>query len=346
MVENVKRYTAVGMAWVDSCEYFKCEESGEYSRVDGKVFCCGDGLHATVVPIDALRYCRLVAESRRVAEFWRVKVTETTEITQHENAQETRRMQRVCVARSRVSLGDLAKAQIELMLRPDFALGPQEGGMGGIPFMKRFGAPGTQAGLSTAREGVATAFAQRFGVAVASKSWGVAAASGERCLAAALGTGGAATASGFEGVAVASDFLGTATSTGDGGVAVASGEGGTAANLGSIGVGVASGRGGVALASKRLGDAIAAGEHGVAMAAGASGTATASGSDAIAFAAGPDSWARGSLGNWLVLAERDGDGRVVDVRTAVVDGEQILADTYYALRDGRVVETTEEERKS
>ena len=335
MIESVKRYTAVGMAWVDSCEYFKCEESGEYSRVDPRVFCCEDGLHATVVPLDALHYYR------RVAEFWRVEVTETTEITQHENAQETRRMQRVCVARSRVSLGDLAKAQIELMLRPGVAPGPQAGMNGHT--MGRFGVRGAQAGLATVESGQATASGE-FGVAVASKRWGAAAATGQGCLAAALGEDAAAMASGVDGLAVASEAGGVATSVGSNGVAVASGEAGTAANSGSRGLGVASGRGGVALASKQRGGAIAAGEHGVAVAAGASGTATASGSDAIAFAAGPDSWARGSLGNWLVLAERDGDGRVIDVRTTVVDGEQIRVDTYYALRDGRILEPVDEVR--
>ena len=48
--------------------------------------------------------------------------------------------------------------------------------------------------------------------------------------------------------------------------------------------------------------------------------------------------ARGSLGCWLVLAERDDKGHILGVYTAKVDGETIKADTLYVIRDGEFVE--------
>lgn len=299
MVEIVKRYTAVGMAWADSCEHFKCEEAGEYSRVDPRVFCCEDGLHATRAPLDALRYYRFVAEFWKI-EFWKVEVTESTNVSHHENERETRKVERKGVACSRMGFDDLARAQIGLMLEPG-------------------GAAGEQAGVTTVESGLATA-ERPFGVAMSTKQWGIAAASGGCGLAAALGKRSIATVSGHGGLSVASEVGGAAMSIGGRGVAVASGESGTATVAGRNGLGVASGQGGVVLASQEGGIAIAAGERGLAVAAGEGG------------------WACGSLGSWIVVAERDGDGRVIDVRTAVVDGEKVRADTYYSLRGGILVE--------
>ena len=47
--------------------------------------------------------------------------------------------------------------------------------------------------------------------------------------------------------------------------------------------------------------------------------------------------AKGALGCWLVLTERDGDLNILGVQALKVDGEQIKADTYYTLRNGQAV---------
>ena len=62
------------------------------------------------------------------------------------------------------------------------------------------------------------------------------------------------------------------------------------------------------------------------------------GEHSIALAGGYLSRARGALGCWLVLAERDQYGALLDVRAVRVDGETIKADVPYALRDGEIVE--------
>ena len=70
--------------------------------------------------------------------------------------------------------------------------------------------------------------------------------------------------------------------------------------------------------------------------------ATVSGDDSIAFVSGYQSKAKGAKGCWLVLTERDDGMHIVDVQTVMVDGETIKADTFYTLKDKKIIEATEE----
>ena len=70
-------------------------------------------------------------------------------------------------------------------------------------------------------------------------------------------------------------------------------------------------------------------------------TAIVEGEHSIALAGGGKGKARGSATCWLVLTERTYEGVILCVRAVAVgsetDGITIESDTYYALRDGRVV---------
>jgi hypothetical protein len=50
-------------------------------------------------------------------------------------------------------------------------------------------------------------------------------------------------------------------------------------------------------------------------------------------------------GMWSVFAceVRDDDYKLIDMKTAVVDGNTIKPDTWYTLRDGEFVEATEDD---
>ena len=48
--------------------------------------------------------------------------------------------------------------------------------------------------------------------------------------------------------------------------------------------------------------------------------------------------AKGAVGCWLVLTERDDNWRILGVQAVLVDGEAVKADTFYTLRGGRLVE--------
>ena len=153
-------------------------------------------------------------------------------------------------------------------------------------------------------------------------------ASGEGGNAAASGDSGNAAASGWRCNAAASGWRGNAAASGDRGNAAASGWSGNAA---------ASGNRGNAAASGDRGNAAASGWRGTATVTGQYGGAKALGNDCLATAWGPESKAMGKAGNWLVLSEHK-CGAIVDARLVRVDGEIIKSDTWYVLRNGKIVE--------
>ena len=163
-------------------------------------------------------------------------------------------------------------------------------------------------------------------------------ASGESGNAAASGERGNAAASGERGNAAASGGWGNAAASGMEGNAVASGTNGNAVASGTNGNAVASGLSGNAAASGLNGNAVASGVMGTATATGCDGLASAVGTQCIAVAWGEYSLAKGTLGNWIVVSERDDSGDIVDAKLARVDGETIRADTWYTLRRGEIVE--------
>ena len=84
--------------------------------------------------------------------------------------------------------------------------------------------------------------------------------------------------------------------------------------------------------------AATSGDNSTAATSGYNSTAAASGDESIAVAGGHECRARGALGCWLVLAERDTTGHILGVQAVPVDGDTIRADTLYVLRGGKVVE--------
>ena len=126
--------------------------------------------------------------------------------------------------------------------------------------------------------------------------------------------------------------------SGESGNAAASGESGNAAASGERGNAAASGESGNAAASGWRGNAAASGWRGTAVVTGFAGRATALGEQCLAVAWGEDSLARGTVGNWIVVSERDDDGNIIDVKIAKVDGDTVKADTWYKLVNGEIME--------
>ena len=122
------------------------------------------------------------------------------------------------------------------------------------------------------------------------------------------------------------------------GNAAASGNLGNAAASGWSGNAAASGWRGNAAASGERGNAAASGDSGTAVVTGFAGRATALGEQCLAVAWGEDSLARGTVGNWIVVSERDDDGNIIDVKIAKVDGDTVKADTWYKLVNGEIME--------
>ena len=67
-----------------------------------------------------------------------------------------------------------------------------------------------------------------------------------------------------------------------------------------------------------------------------------SGKDSIAISVGTHARAKGSIGDWLVLADRDPETyKVRNMRCVLVDGKDIKEDTWYSLDGDSIVETSE-----
>ena len=103
----------------------------------------------------------------------------------------------------------------------------------------------------------------------------------------------------------------------------------------------ASGWSGNAAASGERGNAAASGERGTAAVTGLYGKASAIGNQCVAVAWGQDSLARGSVGNWLVVSERDDDGNIIDAKIVRVDGEAVKENTWYTLQNGEILDVEE-----
>ena len=135
-----------------------------------------------------------------------------------------------------------------------------------------------------------------------------------------------------EGLKNSGDY-GAASNSGCNGVAETSGDYGAASNSGYKGAASNSGYKGAASNSGNCGVASNSGDY---------GAAETSGRHSIAMSVGYNSKARGALGTWIVLAERDkwdGTGYPIkDVKAFKVDGEQVKADTWYKLVNGVLVE--------
>ena len=125
--------------------------------------------------------------------------------------------------------------------------------------------------------------------------------------------------------------------SGDGSTAATSGDGSTAATSGDRATAATSGDYSTAATSGYHSVAATSGYHSVAATSGDYSTAATSGDESIAVAGGHKCRARGAVGCWLVLAERDQDGRILDVKAVHVDGDTIRADTPYMLLGGQVV---------
>ena len=103
----------------------------------------------------------------------------------------------------------------------------------------------------------------------------------------------------------------------------------------------ASGWRGNAAASGVSGNAAASGWSGTAAVTGPYGKASAIGNQCVAVAWGQDSLARGSVGNWLLVSERDDDGNIIDAKIVRVDGEAVKENTWYTLQNGEISEVEE-----
>ncbi|MEF2643666.1 MAG: hypothetical protein U0M50_06330 [Paramuribaculum sp.] len=148
---------------------------------------------------------------------------------------------------------------------------------------------------------------------------------------------------GYRSAATNTGNCSVATNTGDRSVATNTGGCSAATNTGNCSAATNTGYRSAATntgdrsAATNTGDCSAATNTGDCSAATNTGDCSAAaveGKDSIAIVTGRDSKAKGSLGCWIVLTERDSDWHILNVKAAVVDGVRIKPDTWYQLVDG------------
>ena len=155
---------------------------------------------------------------------------------------------------------------------------------------------------------------------------------GNRSAATNTGDWSAATNTGYRSAATNTGTQSAATNTGDWSAATNTGDWSAATNTGNQS------------AATNTGDWSAATNTGNQSAATNTGdwsAATVGGAESIAVVTGYGSKAKGAVGCWLVLTERDEKMHILGVQAVCVDGETIKADTFYMLENGAITEVNE-----
>ena len=330
---------------------------GETAVFDGEPHLCKAGLHACEQPIDVLNH--YTPNESRYFE------AEAEEVSAERESSDSKIVAKKMTLKAEIGVPGLVKAQIEYV----------KSQIGFDDAIKRANAEKENhatgnlgAASATGDRGAASATGDR-GAASATGNRGAASATGNRGAASATGDLGAASATGDLGAASATGYLGAASATGDRGAASATGDLGAASAAGYLGAASATGYLGAASATGNLGAASATGNRGAASATGDRGAASATGNRGaasatgdlgaasatgdlgaasatgkagVALAAGLECKAMGALGCAICCVERgEWNGKtypIVAVKAAIVDGENIRADTWYQLKNGKFVE--------
>ena len=128
-----------------------------------------------------------------------------------------------------------------------------------------------------------------------------------------------------------------AATSGDRSTAATSGYRSTAATSGDRSTAATSGDHSTAATSGDLSTAATSGYRSTAATSGYRSTAEVYGKESVAVVTGLDSKARGCVGSWLVLTERDDNWHILGIKAICIDGKKYNADTWYTLKGGRVV---------
>ena len=134
---------------------------------------------------------------------------------------------------------------------------------------------------------------------------------------------------GYQSAATNTGFQSAATNTGDWSAATNTGDQSAATNTG------------FRSAATNTGNRSAAtntGDQSAATNTGDQSAATVEGNESIAIVTGYKSKAKGAIGCWIVLTERDDDMHILDIKAVRVDGDKIKPDTFYMLSGGEIVE--------
>ena len=155
------------------------------------------------------------------------------------------------------------------------------------------------------------------------------------------GTQSAATNTGTQSAATNTGTQSAATNTGNQSAATNTGDWSAATNTGDWSAATNTGNQSAATNTGTQSAATNTGNWSAATNTGDWSAATVGGAENIAVVTGYGSKAKGAVGCWLVLTERDEKMHILGVQAVCVDGETIKADTFYMLKNGAIIEVDE-----
>ena len=161
---------------------------------------------------------------------------------------------------------------------------------------------------------------------------------GDQSAATNTGDWSAATNTGDQSAATNTGNWSAATNTGDRSAATNTGDRSAATNTGDQSAATNTGDQSAATNTGNWSAATASGKNSVAVSTGYNSAATASGENSVAVSTGRYGKARGEIGRAIVLCEYDDDGTLLRIRSEIVDGEKIKANTFYTLKNGSLVD--------
>jgi len=284
-------------------------EIGKTAEVDGDAKLCERGLHACEMPLDVLGYY-VPGDGSRYFE------AELEDVSEEMHSDDTKRVGKKLTLSAEIGIPGLVKAQVEYVkAQCDFDNAIKK-------------ANSEKKNHATGERGAASATGER-GAASATGVSGAASATGVRGAASATGDSGAASATGDSGAASATGWSGAASATGVSGAASATGVSGAASATGVRGAASATGWSGAASAT---------GWRGAASATGVRGAASATGKGCVAMATGLYGRVMGEIGNAVVCVERNTNGEIAAILSAIVDGETLKPGVWYTVKNGEWVE--------
>ena len=329
------------------CRDFQYEVGKEYN-MDGEINCCNRGFHACKSPLEVWDYYDMLKS--RFAE-----VEQSGKIDKEENST------KICSSRIKIKaelkLADIINIGVEWLkditspskVKTDGELndnGDRRKQIGSSGDSAKIGSSGDYAKIGSSGD-----YAQIGSSGYSAKigSSGVSAKIGSSGDSAQIGSSGVSAQIGSSGVSAQIGSSGYSAKIGSSGDYAKIGSSGVSAKIGSSGDSAKIGSSGVSAKIGSSGDSAQIGSSGYSAKIGSSGYSAqidSTGEDSIIMCAGNNSKAKAKVGSWITLAEwkwSDEKKRNVPVcvKTEYVDGENIKADTWYQLKNGKFVEVNE-----
>jgi len=163
--------------------------------------------------------------------------------------------------------------------------------------------------------------------------------SGYSSMASNSGDSSMASNSGYSSMASNSGYRSMASNSGDRSMASNSGDSSMASNSGYRSMASNSGDSSMASNSGDSSMASNSGYRSMASNSGDSSMASNSGDKGVAVVTGYKSKAKAKIGNWIVVAERNDDWEILNIKTAKIDGVILKEDTYYMAINNEFVES-------